>query len=146
MTTPRERVQAALEHREADRVPLDLGGSAVTGMHVDSVYKLRQALHLDSPGTPVKVIEPFQLLGEIGPDLIDVLGVDVVPLSTPVTLMGFRNENWKSWTTFGGTPVLVPEGFNTEAGPDGDILAYPGGDKTVPPCARMPAEASISTP
>jgi hypothetical protein len=138
MTTPRERVQAALEHREADRVPLDLGGSAVTGMHVDSVYKLRQALHLDSPGTPVKVIEPFQLLGEIGPDLIDVLGVDVVPLSTPVTLMGFRNENWKSWTTFGGTPVLVPEGFNTEAGPDGDILAYPGGDKTVPPCARMP--------
>ena len=64
--------------------------------------------------------------------------MDVVPLSKPGTILGFRNEGWKSWTTFGGTPVLVPEGFNTEAGPDGDILAYPGGDKTVPPCARMP--------
>ena len=84
-----------------------MGGSAVTGMHVDSVYKLRQALQLDPPGTPVKVIEPYQLLGEIGPDLLDALDVDVVPLSTPVTLMGFRNENWKGWTTFGGTPVLV---------------------------------------
>ena len=47
--TSRERVQAALEHREADRVPLDLGGSHQTGMHVDSVYKLRQALRLDPP-------------------------------------------------------------------------------------------------
>jgi hypothetical protein len=66
MMASRERVQEALEHREADRVPLDLGGSAVTGMHVDSVYKLRQALQLDPPGTPVKVVEPFWFLGEIG--------------------------------------------------------------------------------
>ena len=63
MMTSRERVQAALEHREADRVPLDLGGSAVTGMHVDSVYKLRQALQLDPPGTPVKVVEPYHATG-----------------------------------------------------------------------------------
>ena len=136
MMTSRERVQAALEHREADRVPLDLGGSSVTGMHVDSVYKLRQALQLDPPGTPVKVVEPYQLLGEIGPDLLDALGVDVVPLGAPATIFGFQNEGWKSWTTFGGTPVLVPEGFNTEPEPNGDILAYPCGDKTVPPCAR----------
>ena len=83
MLTSRERVQAALEHREADRVPLDLGGSTVTGMHVDSVYKLRQALQLDPPGTPVKVVEPYQLLGEIRPDLLDALGVDVVQLGAP---------------------------------------------------------------
>jgi hypothetical protein len=107
-------------------------------MHVDSVYKLRQALQLDPPGTPVKVVEPFQLLGEIGADLRDVLGVDVVPLEMPVTLLGFRNAGWKRWTTFGGTPVLVPEGFNTDPEPNGDILAFPGGDKTAPASARMP--------
>ena len=50
----RERVELALGHREPDRIPLDLGGSAVTGMHVSTVYQLRQALELDSPGTPVK--------------------------------------------------------------------------------------------
>ena len=73
----RERVTAA-RTTEPDRVPLDLGASAVTGMQVSSVYLLRQALKLDPPGTPVKVVEPYQMLGEIAPDLMDALGVDVV--------------------------------------------------------------------
>jgi hypothetical protein len=135
----RERVRLALEHREPDRVPLDLGGSAVTGMHASSVYLLRQALHLDPPGTPVKVIEPYQVLGEIKPDLMDALGVDVVPLGGPRTLFGFRNEGWKPWTLFDGTSVLVPAGFNTEPEPDGDILMYPEGDRSVPASGHMPA-------
>jgi hypothetical protein len=54
-------------------------------------------------------------------------------------MFGFRNENWKPWTTFDGTPVLVPEAFNTEPEPNGDILMYPEGDKSVPPSGRMPA-------
>ncbi|MCS7222083.1 MAG: uroporphyrinogen decarboxylase family protein [Anaerolineae bacterium] len=138
MLTSRERVQLALNHREPDRVPLDLGGSAVTGMQVHSVYQLRQALKLDPPGTPVKVIEPYQMLGEIKPDLMEALGVDVVPLTSPKTLFGFRNEGWKPWTLFDGTPVLVPEGFNTEPEPNGDILMYPEGDRSAPPSGRMP--------
>ncbi|GAP08042.1 uroporphyrinogen-III decarboxylase [Anaerolinea thermolimosa] len=134
----RERVLAALNHRQSDRVPLDLGGSAVTGMHVSSVYRLRQALHLDPPGTPVKVVEPYQMLGEIQPDLMDALGVDVVGLFAPRTMFGFRNEGWKPWTTFDGTPVLVPEGFNTQVEENGDLLMYPEGDRSAPPSGRMP--------
>ena len=136
--TSRERVELALEHKEADRVPLDLGASPVTGMHVDTVYKLRQALGLDPPGTPVKVTEPYQMLGEIAADLMDALGVDVVGLGKTATMFGFRNEGWKPWTTFGDTPVLVPEGFNTEPDAQGDILMYPEGDKSAPPSGRMP--------
>lgn len=138
MLTSRERVRLSLNHQEPDRVPLDLGGSAVTGMHASSVYLLRQALKLDPPGTPVKVVEPYQMLGEIKPDLMDALGVDVVGLSGPRTMFGFRNEGWKPWTLFDGTPVLVPEGFNTEPEPNGDILMYPEGDRTAPPSGRMP--------
>jgi hypothetical protein len=129
----------ALDHKEADRVPIDLGGSAVTGMHVSVVYGLRQALALDPPGTPVKVIEPYQMLGEIESDLLDALHIDVVGLAAPTTMFGYRNEGWKPWTTFDGTPVLVPEGFNTEPEPNGDLLQYPEGDQSVPPSGRMPA-------
>ena len=107
-------------------------------MQVGSVYRLRQALGLDRPGTPVKVTEPYQMLGEIAPDLLDALGVDVTALPRPSTMFGFKNEDWKTWTTFDGTPVLVPGKFNTDPQPNGDILMYPEGDKTVPPCARMP--------
>jgi hypothetical protein len=135
----RERVIASINHQQPDRVPLDLGGSPTSGMHVTSVYLLRQALHLDPPGTPVKVTEPYQLLGEIQPDLVHALGVDVLPLPGPRTMFGFRNENWKPWTFFDGTPVLVPEGFNTAPEPSGDILMYPEGDQTVPPSGKMPA-------
>ncbi len=138
MLTSRERVATALAHREPDRVPLDLGGCGQTGMHVDAVYRLRQALGLDDPGTPVKIIEPYQMLGEIKPDLVDALGVDVVPLSGGPTLFGFRNEGWREWTTFADTPVLAPAGFNTDPEPNGDILMYPEGDKSVAPCAIMP--------
>ncbi len=138
MVSSRERVNAALSHKQADRVPLDLGGSGTTGMHVDSVYLLRQALRLDPPDTPVKVIDPFQMLGEIAPDLVAALGVDVLPLAKPVTDFGFRLEGWKPWTTFAGTPVLVPEGFNTEPDANGDLLLYPQGDRTAPASGRMP--------
>jgi hypothetical protein len=134
----RERVQTALEHQEPDHVPLDLGGSAVTGIHVSSVYALRQALGLDAPGTAVKVVEPYQMLGEVQTDLMGALGVDVIGLGSEKTLFGFRNEGWKPWTTFDGTPVLVPEGFNTEPEPSGDILMYPEGDRSAPPSGRMP--------
>jgi hypothetical protein len=138
--TSRERVARALDHREPDRIPVDLGASPVTGMHVSTVYKVRQLLGLDRPGTPVKVVEPYQMLGEIAPDLSSALGVDVIGLGRRETMFGFRNENWKPWTTFDGTPVLVPEGFNTEPEPNGDILLYPEGDTTVPPSGRMPKD------
>ena len=107
-------------------------------MHVSSVYLLRQALGLDQPGTPVKVVEPYQMLGEIKEDLQDRLGVDVVGLGKDKTLFGFPNQNWKPWTTFDGTPVLVPGDFNTEPEENGDILMYPEGDKDALPSGRMP--------
>jgi hypothetical protein len=134
----RERVNLALNHQEPDRVPLDLGGSVVTGMHVSTVYHLRQALDLDAPGTPVKVIEPYQMLGEIKLDLVEALGVDVVGFGGIKTFFGFENKGWKPWTTFDGVPVLVPEAFNTEPEPNGDILMYPEGDRSAPPSGHMP--------
>ena len=135
----RERIHAALNHREPDRIPLDLGGGSVTGMHVSTVYHLRQRLGLDPPGTPVKVSEPFQMLGEIQPDLVAALGVDVVGVGGLSNMFGFKNENWKPWTTFDGTPVLVPEHFNTQPEPNGDLLMYPEGDRSARPSGRMPS-------
>ncbi len=136
----RQRVEAALRHQQPDYVPLDLGGSAVTGMHVASVYQLRQALKLDRPGTPVKVVEPYQMLGEIDDRLIEALGVDVVGLGGPRTMFGFENKDWKPWALWDGTPVLVPAAFNTRPEPNGDLLMYPDGDRSAPPSGRMPKD------
>jgi hypothetical protein len=137
--TSRERVLKSLNHEEPDRVPLDLGASVLTGMHASSVYKLRQALQLDDPGTPVKVLDPYQMLGEVKMDLVDALEVDAVQVPAATTLFGYKREGWKPWTLPDGTPVLVPEGFNTTPEPNGDVLMYPGGDRSVAASGRMPA-------
>ena len=134
----RERVHTALNHQEPDRIPLDLGGCGQTGMHVSTVYALRQALQLDPPGTPVKVVEPFQMLGEIQVDLQEALKVDTVGMGGTTNFFGYKNEGWKPWTTFDGTPVLVPELFNTIPDEHGDILMFAQGDPTAPACAKMP--------
>ena len=134
----RERVRRAIEHQETDRVPVDFGGTAVTGIMASTVSKLRQALGLDAEGTPVKVVEPYQVLGEIGDDLREALGIDTIPLTNRATMFGFLNEGWKPWQLFDGTEVLVPEKFNTKPSENGDILMYPEGDHSAPPSGRMP--------
>jgi hypothetical protein len=137
--TSRERIQTACAHREPDKLPVDFGGGFQTGIHVSMVYKLRQALGLDAPGTPVKVVEIYQMLGEIAPDLQAALGIDTVSLHGTGTMFGFPQIEFKGWQLADGTPVLVPKDFNTEYEANGDLLQWPGNDRSVPPSGRMPA-------
>lgn len=134
----RERVIAALNHKPTDRVPVDLGGTPCSGAHVSIIAKLRQGLGLDKAGEPVKVIDLHQMLGEVGADLQEALGLDVVAMPRKMSSFGFENVNWKSWKTFDGTVVLVPDKFNTEAESDGSILQYPEGDRSAAASAKMP--------
>ena len=135
---PRERIINTLNHKPADRVPLDLGGTLCTGAHVSIIAKLRKVLGLDKKGKPVKVVEPYQMLGEAAIDLLEALEIDVINLPGPRNFFGFENTGWKPWRTFDGTNVLVPEKFNTDPEPNGRILQYPEGDKSAPASAKMP--------
>lgn len=71
--TPRQRVFNALNHRPVDRNPFDLGGTLASSAHVSVVADVRQLLGLDKPGEPVKVIEPYQMLGEIAANLQHII-------------------------------------------------------------------------
>jgi len=135
----RERVAAACAHTQPDKLPVDFGGGFQTGIHVSAVYQLRQALGLDRPGTPVKVVEIYQMLGEVAPDLAGALGVDTVSLHGTGTMFGFPQTAFKEWALSDGTPVLVPVDFNTAREADGDLLQWPENDRTVGPSGRMPA-------
>ena len=132
----RQNVIDVLNHKQTGCVPIDFGGTPVTGMHVSCVEALRTHYGLEK--RPVKVSDPYQMLGLIEDDLLDVLGVDIMPLSSGMTIFGFRNENWKEWKTPWGQKVLVAENFNTSVDSNGDILVYPQGDITVSASGRMP--------
>jgi len=137
--TSRERVQKALNHEMPDKIPLDLGGSPVTGIHCLVVEKLRQYYGLERK--PVKVTDPYQMLGEVDEELIDLLGIDVIGAGGKNNMFGFPNENWKEFQTPWGQVVLVGGRFNYTTDADGSILLHPQGDTFAPPSARMPLDS-----
>ncbi|MCL4378664.1 MAG: methyltransferase [Actinobacteria bacterium] len=134
----RERIRKAIDHEQPDKLPVDFGGMLGTGINASVVYKLRQYFGLDRPETPVKIIEPFQMLGEIKDDLREIIGIDTVPLLGSKNFFGFENDNWKEWQLWDGTPVLVAGKFNTKVQDDGSIFMYAQGDTNFPPAAKMP--------
>lgn len=129
-------IAQTLNHEQPDRVPIDFGGTGQTGMHVSCVEALRDYYGLEK--ISIKVIEPYQMLGDIDDELIEIIGIDTKPIDIGYTMFGFRNENWKEWKCPWGQVVLVAEKFNTITDENGDILIFPQGEKTVPPSAKMP--------
>ena len=132
----RERVLTSLDHRIPDAVPIDFGGTPVTGIHVSCVAALRE--HYGLKPTPVKVHEPYQMLGLVEDDLKRAMGVDVEGVPGRETLFGFRNDDWKPWKMHDGLEVLVSVDFNTTTDANGDTLIHPKGDLSAPPSGRMP--------
>src|SRR5512141_3153772 len=73
--TSRSRVQAALDHREPDRVPYDLGGTILTGINQHAYRRLRK--HLCLPEAEIEIEDPCQQLARVHEDVKECLGVDV---------------------------------------------------------------------
>ncbi len=125
-----------INHQQPDKVVVDFGSTAVTGIHVLIVEKLREYYGLEK--RPVKVIEPYQMLGEIDLDLLKAMDIDIIGLYGPKNMFGVPNENWKVHKTLWGQEVLFPEKFNYTYNSNGDILMYPEGDTSQPPSGMMP--------
>ena len=138
--TSRERFSITLNHRQPDRVCVDFGGTWISGIHASLVHQLKQRL-IGPSAAPVRVHEPYQMLGEVDAELRAALGVDVVGVWPRNNMFGYEATGWKPFTLFDGTPCLVPGGFNVTPAPDGGWLTYPEGDVTAPPSAHMPKGA-----
>jgi hypothetical protein len=125
-----------VSHQQPDRVVVDFGATTVTGIHVLIVEKLRKHFGLEK--RPVKVIEPYQMLGEIDSDLIRMMNIDIIGLFGEKNMFSISNKDWKVHKTFWGQEILFPGSFNYTYNNNGDILMYPEGDLSARPSAMMP--------
>jgi hypothetical protein len=75
---------------------VDFGSTTVTGIHVSCVEALRDYYGLEP--RPVKVDEPFQMLGLLDEDLKQELGADVEGVFCRRTMFGFEIKDWKPWS------------------------------------------------
>jgi len=135
-TTSKQNFLKTVNHQQPGKVVVDFGSTAVTGIHVVIVDKLREYYGLEK--RPVKVIEPYQMLGEIDSELIKEMGIDIIGLFGEKNMFGVPNEGWKVHKTLWGQEVLFPSDFNYTYNSNGDILMYPEGDTSVPPSGMMP--------
>lgn len=109
--TSKECILASINHQQPDHLPIDFGSSFITGIHCSVVEGLRRHYGLES--LPVKICEPYQMLGEVEKDLLDAMGIDVRPIFPDRTIFGFPNKDWQPWTNPWGQDVLVSKHFQT---------------------------------
>ena len=76
----RERVLAAIEHREPDRIPFDLGGMAQSGMHAIGYRNLREHLGLPAKKARIQNINTQQACFD--EDIQEKLSTDAVMINS----------------------------------------------------------------
>jgi len=103
MMTSRERVLAALDHRQPDRVPIDFGSHRSSGIAALAYPKLRKALGL--PLRTVRVYDPVQQLAIIDEDVLDRFQVDAIEMGRGFAL---EDKHWADWVLPDGTPCQMP--------------------------------------
>jgi uroporphyrinogen decarboxylase len=72
-----ERVKAAVEHREADRIPFDMGGSTLTGINKNAYVRLRKHLGLTVDPNNIVIDDVMQQLALVEDDVRKLLKCDV---------------------------------------------------------------------
>ncbi|SHE60839.1 uroporphyrinogen decarboxylase family protein [Lactonifactor longoviformis] len=130
----RQKLKETLEHRDCGKVTFDLGGTKATGISASLLYRLRKQYGRDEP---VKIYDTYQMVGLVDDKDAEMFGIDVLPLWSDMTVFGYRNDKWKTWTTPDGTPALIGEGcVMSEKG--GRLYIHPKGDLNARPSGCMP--------
>ena len=101
--TSRERVLAALDHREPDFVPIDFSGHRSSGVAAIIYPKLRARLGL--PPKTIRVYDPIQQLAIVDEDVLDRFGVDTIEMGRGFAL---DEASWADWVLPDGTPCKMP--------------------------------------
>lgn len=125
--THRQRIEAALAHREADRIPVDLGASESSGIHAVAYNRLKR--HLGLTGGRTQVYDLSQMIAKVEPEVLERVGADAMPLL-------IEPQGWKPWRLPDGSACEVPQKARLRETADGatELLAADG---TV--VARRPA-------
>jgi len=108
--TSREMVLTALEHKEPDRIPVDLGGMGSTGIMGMAYNKLKKYWGMGDGIT--RIYDTWQQLALPEEEILKKVGADILPVF-------IEPKGWKKWTLPDGSPCEIPEDFNPEILPDG---------------------------
>ncbi|HEY3377184.1 MAG TPA: uroporphyrinogen decarboxylase family protein [Armatimonadota bacterium] len=123
--TSRQRVLAAINHEQADRMPIDLGMHYSTGISAFAYWNLRQHLGLGTDA--IDIPDMIQFLARVDEDILTRFHCDCMLL----------NPGWRAttqWNPRGAYQFQIPATAQMTATPDGSWLVTRG-EQT----SRLPA-------
>jgi uroporphyrinogen decarboxylase len=127
----RERILAAVEHRETDRVPVDMGSTPSSGISAIAYGNLKRHLGITTGHT--RIYDVCQQVAQPEETILNRFGVDVVDIGRAFNT---RDEDWYDVTLADGQTGQYPARFHPEPQPDGSWIAR---NKNGVDLAYMPA-------
>jgi uroporphyrinogen decarboxylase len=128
--TPRERILAAIDHKEPDRVPVDFGATPSSGISAIAYGRLKTRLH--KTGGHTRVYDVVQQLAQPEDDILDYCGVDILDIGRA---FNDRDDDWYDVRLADGSAAQYPSWFRPVPRDDGSFEAEQAGRVI----ARMPA-------
>lgn len=112
--TSRERVLAAINHQDTDRIPVDMGSNPSSGISAMGYNKLKKALGI--AGGHTRIYDVVQQLAQPEDAVLHALGVDIIDIGRTFNT---SDADWYDITLPDGTPAQYPKWFRPVRRDDG---------------------------
>ena len=134
--TSRERIIAAINHRQPDKVPVDLSATPSSGISAIAYSNLIK--HIGREELPVQIYDVVQQLAQPDMSLLDKFGVDVLDIGRT---FNDQPSDWRPITLSNGAAAYYPKWFHPVLMPDDSYHTYDEYGKRV--LSRMPVGATF---
>lgn len=132
----RERVLAAIAHKQPDQVPVDLGSTPSSGISAIAYSNLLKAI--GRTDLPVQIYDVVQQLAQPDMSIIDRFGVDVLDIGRAFNT---EEKDWHETILANGDKAFYPIHFNPVKQADGSYYCYDEDGKRL--LALMPQGATF---
>jgi uroporphyrinogen decarboxylase len=132
----RERVIAAINHKQPDKVPVDLSATPSSGISAIAYSNLIS--HIGRKHLPVMIYDVVQQLAQPDDSILELFGVDVIDIGRA---FNERKEDWKPTTLANGDKAFYPVWYNPVKQADGSFLTFDDDGRKV--LSKMPVGATF---
>ena len=130
----RERVLAAINHVEPDRIPIDLGSNASSGISAIAYDNLKKHLGMDHP---TRVYDVVQQVAQPDQEMIDHFGLDSIDIGREFNT---GDDEWYDYNLSNGGIAQYPVWYKPQLSKDGSWFST---DENGLMLSRMPVGATF---